>query len=169
MEFLDEEKYKSQNEFATNCLVALKTIEETKQSIMVSSTAKKLAVFSYSWVDGATVQKLNDEIQNAGIPVEMNREDTLSSSLMSSKVDKIDEITIILVCLSESYNRNIPFFREVKSAVDRGKRIFYVSVEDKFNPNKWIGLVYRTPHFYDISGEKFESSTRKIIEALKSL
>ena len=114
MEFLDEEKYKSQNEFASDCLFALKTIEETKQSKMVSSTAKKLAVFSYSWVDGATVEKLNDEIQNAGIPVEMNREHTLSSSLMSSKEDKIDEITIILVCLSESYNRNIPFFREVK-------------------------------------------------------
>eukprot|EP00051_Salpingoeca_urceolata_P035300 m.29077 g.29077 ORF g.29077 m.29077 type:complete len:818 (-) comp9044_c0_seq1:266-2719(-) len=119
-------------------------------------------MISYCWNDQAVVRDINAKIGAYGINTWIDVEQ-MQGSTLSAMSAAVEQASVILVCVSSSYQESRACRSEAEYAYVCQKRIVPLKVEEGFVPTGWLGILIGSKLWFELGSQL---STDQTVEAL---
>ncbi|KAK7461210.1 hypothetical protein BaRGS_00038745, partial [Batillaria attramentaria] len=122
-------------------------------------------MLSYQWDNQAVVKEIRDRLIKEGFDVWMDLSH-MQDSIHTSMAEGVEGASVVVCCMSEKYRRSINCERELSYAGVKNKRIVPLLMQEKYEPDGWLGLLVAGKLYYDFStGRPYD----ELIKALRSV
>jgi len=124
-------------------------------------------MISYNWKHQNLILTLRDQLRNAGIDIWIDVEQMRGHTL-EAMATAVESSAIVLICGSRLYYESPNCRAEADYAFVQRKKIIPLIVEQGYKPSGWLGMIFGTKLFYDISdpnifGSKVQGLIREIL------
>ena len=93
---------------------------------------------------------LKERFEKYGYSTWIDKED-MGDELLSSMALAVNNSAVVVLCYSEEYQRSISCRQEATFAFKRKKPLVFVRVQEKFDPDGWLGILMMDAIYYDLS------------------
>ena len=128
--------------------VVVSSTEEDKETGTETAPPSFRVMISYCWSDQPTVLKLRDVLKKHQIPYWIDVEH-MQGDVIDCMAEAVESSTLILCCISPSYQVSGPCRQESTFASSLKKHIIPVRV-DTVNLTGWLGVLMASMLYYDI-------------------
>ncbi|XP_076081662.1 uncharacterized protein LOC143052499 [Mytilus galloprovincialis] len=124
---------------------------------------------SYSWNEKEIVLKLKGLLQEKGIQIWIDTE-KMRGSTLEAMAHAVENATLVLICMSESYKRSPNCRLEAENTFRCGKQYIPLIVQKHYKPDSWLGALLGAKLYIDFSGKyQFEPKWNELIKELQAL
>ncbi len=125
-------------------------------------------MISYTWgTHPERVQKLNEKLRAKGIDTWFDKDSMKAEGLNEQMSDAIDRAALIVVCGSERYTDRPKCRKEVLYMDKQGKPDIFFKLEKEMPKTGWFSMIMGDKLYLDISGDDFDESLNKVVEAVE--
>ncbi|XP_070535406.1 uncharacterized protein [Ptychodera flava] len=132
---------------------ALSNLQDTKvkeKAVIDRSTNQGGHIMiSYPWRFQTLIVKIKKHLERNGYAVWLDVE-KMGGSLTESMAEAVDNASVVLICIAEAYYESPNCRREAEYAMENGKHIIPLRLEN-YKPRNWLGLVVAQRLYVDFT------------------
>ena len=172
---LKEETHSQTKSFfatATSVVAFLELHKKTKDKMAANEKEKLVkpkatghVMLSYNWAQKDLVKEVAKLLKAEGIKIWIDGENIQEGSLLESMASAVEGSDLVIIFYSDSYKRSPNCRTEAEYAYKKRKQMLFARVQEKYDAEGWLGALIKTDLYFDLTGGRFENSSKRLIEA----
>ncbi len=127
-------------------------------------------MLSYNHNSQAFVIAVRDLLNSQGIPTWFDLDNMKTDDILDSMAEGVDGASEIIIFYSEAYKKSPNCRAEAEYAHKRKKQMLFVRVQEKYDPDGWLGILLGTKLYFDFcKGNPEENHNKLLLEVKKRL
>ena len=152
---------------ASGCLMELEAAQ--KPAPKVETSKRGHLMLSYNHGSAEIVRKVRDLLKEAGYKTWFD-EDDIRGSIIDAMASAVEGAAAILVFYSEEYYKSPNCRQEAQYSFKLKKPIIPIRVQEKYQPEGWLGFILASELYFDLStSAKFSINYQKLLREVEKL
>ncbi|CAF1287745.1 unnamed protein product [Rotaria sordida] len=132
-----------------------------------TSTSKQRLMISYNWDSQTICKKIYDRLQSDGYTVWFDVQN-MHGCIYTAMAKAVEQSQIVLFGMTEKYRQSDNCRKELTYACKQRKRLIPLRLQEKYDPNGWLGLISAELLYIDFTKRDFDINYRNLLKEIES-
>ncbi|CAF4095605.1 unnamed protein product [Rotaria sordida] len=132
-----------------------------------TSTSKRRLMISYNWDSQTICKKIYDRLQSDGYTVWFDVQN-MHGCIYTAMAKAVEQSQIVLFGMTEKYRQSDNCRKELTYACKQRKRLIPLRLQEKYDPNGWLGLISAELLYIDFTKRDFDINYRNLLKEIES-
>ncbi|CAF4011905.1 unnamed protein product, partial [Rotaria sordida] len=132
-----------------------------------ASISKQHLMISYNWDSQTICKKIYDRLQSDGYTVWLDVQN-MHGCVYTAMARAVEQSQIILFGMTEKYRHSDNCRKELTYACKKRKRLIPIRLQEKYDPDGWLGLIAAELLYIDFTKKDFDTNYRNLLKEIES-
>ncbi|CAF5114388.1 unnamed protein product, partial [Rotaria sp. Silwood1] len=132
-----------------------------------TSTSKQRLMISYNWDNQAICKKIYDRLRSDGYTIWFDVQN-MHGCIYTAMAKAVEQSEIVLFGMTEKYRQSDNCRKELTYACKKRKRLIPLRLQEKYDPDGWLGLISAELLYIDFTKKDFDTNYQNLLKEIES-
>ncbi|CAF2608193.1 unnamed protein product [Rotaria sp. Silwood2] len=132
-----------------------------------TSASKQCLMISYNWDNQAICKKIYDHLRSDGYIVWFDVQN-MHGCIYTAMAKAVEQSQTVLFGMTEKYRQSDNCRKELTYACKKRKRLIPLRLQEKYDPDGWLGLISAELLYIDFTKKDFDTNYQSLLKEIES-
>ncbi|CAF2713886.1 unnamed protein product [Rotaria sp. Silwood2] len=154
------------------CLCLCRRLQQNQRRMTQSNhhpapASKQSLMISYNWDNQAICKKIYDRLRSDGYTIWFDVQN-MHGCIYTAMAKAVEQSEIILFGMTEKYRQSDNCRKELTYACKKRKRLIPLRLQEKYDPDGWLGLISAELLYIDFTKKDFDTNYRNLLKEIET-